>query len=136
LRDILLLQPEILLPDELGILCGCCGDTDSILRTIPSLAGVVDAVHGYQERFDGSGYPRRVSGGEIPLGAGIISIVHVMLDAMWKTRSYDFIEKLASARLGIQRGSGRRFDPEIMNIVLSMSDDVWKGLDAKAQLVH
>lgn len=40
--------------------------TDRILRSVPGLAGYADLASSSHERLDGSGYPRRISGNDIP----------------------------------------------------------------------
>ena len=68
LRNILL-QPELLLPDELALMCQLCTDVYKMLQTIPFLADASEIGYAYAERFDGTGYPRKLKGHEIPLGS-------------------------------------------------------------------
>jgi response regulator RpfG family c-di-GMP phosphodiesterase len=135
LRDVLL-QPDKLLPDELAILCRCCDDFYGLLKSIPGLEDPAEIVYAYQECIDGSGYPRGLRGSQIPLGARIVSVVHTMMAAMWKTWTREFTDGVASARQEIQHRSGQQLDPQIVNTTLSMPEDIWEDLAAEARLVH
>lgn len=58
-----------------------------ILKTIPSMANVLDGVMHHHERMDGSGYPMQLKGDEIPLDARIIAVADVY-DALTSNRPY------------------------------------------------
>jgi len=77
-----LLKPGRLDPDAMAILRdhGRCGY--ETVRKIPSLREAAEIVHAPQERFDGTGDPRGLSGDQIPLGARIFAIAADTLDAM------------------------------------------------------
>jgi cyclic di-GMP phosphodiesterase len=107
----------------------------NILRKIPFLAEAAEIVYAHQERYDGTGYPRRLKGEEIPLGARIFSIADT-LDAMTSDRPYRAAQSFEAARREIERWSGRQFDPKIVEVFLEMPADIWEGLrrDISAQL--
>jgi response regulator RpfG family c-di-GMP phosphodiesterase len=84
---------------------------------IAFLARPAEIVLAHQQRFDGSGYPRRLAGKAIPLGARIFSVADT-LDAMTSNRPYRCALPFSAARAEIMRESGRQFDPAI-------PQDVW-----------
>jgi len=85
-----------------------------ILHEIPLLAGEgLQVVRSHHERWDGQGYPHRLAGEAIPLGARIFALADA-LDAMTTDRPYR--ERLAweNAVDEILRESGRQFDPQVV----------------------
>jgi len=48
------------------------------LRRIPFLQEAAEIVYSHHEHFDGSGFPRRLKGAEIPLGARIVSVADAL----------------------------------------------------------
>src|SRR5207244_7186591 len=64
----------------------------------------------YHERFDGKGYPDRLMGEEIPLGARIIHVADA-LDSMLTTRIYRAARPAAEALAELRRAAGTQFCP-------------------------
>ena len=75
---------------------------------------IADWVLHHHERWDGDGYPHRLRGDEIPLGARIIFVADAF-DAMTSERVYrrPFSQREALAEL--ERCSGSQFDPLIVD---------------------
>jgi response regulator RpfG family c-di-GMP phosphodiesterase len=67
----------------------------------------------HHEWWDGSGYPRGLSGWSIPLSARIVAVVDVF-DALTHRRPYKRAWTIDEARAEIRRLSGRQFDPQIV----------------------
>ena len=78
----------------------------------------------HHERFDGSGYPQGLEGEQIPLSARIFAIADT-LDAIPSERPYQRASSFESAREIIRRLSGTAFDPQVVNVFLSVREDVW-----------
>jgi len=70
-------------------------------------------IRNHHERFDGSGYPDRLSGLEIPRGARLFAVVDVF-DALVSARPYKAPMPFDMALAMIENESGRHFDPEIV----------------------
>lgn len=71
----------------------------------------------HHERWDGSGYPRGLSGGEIPL-EGRISAVADVFDASLSDRCYrSALTKEETVEI-IKDGRGGQFDPQIADVLL------------------
>jgi putative two-component system response regulator len=91
------------------------GDSGSELL---ELAATIAWTH--HERWDGSGYPRRLTGEEIPLAGRIVAVADVF-DALSSDRPYRPRLPLSEAQAWIVEGSGHAFDPDVVKaFVLSM----------------
>ena len=93
----------------------------SIVEQIEFLKSVTPVILHHHERWDGSGYPHRLSGESIPLLARILAVAD-SYDAMTTTRA--FSEKLSRshARVQLERGAGTQFDPRIVAALLEALD--------------
>jgi HD-GYP domain-containing protein (c-di-GMP phosphodiesterase class II) len=81
-----------------------------ILSTIPFLDRALDVVRHHHERWDGTGYPDGLEGGEIPLWARIFAVVDTV-DAITSDRPYRPARPLEVAMRELRDGSGEQFDP-------------------------
>ncbi|MEZ6124981.1 MAG: HD domain-containing protein [Planctomycetaceae bacterium] len=63
-----------LTPEELGILRQHAADGEAIVRKIPYLDDAAGYIRHHHERCNGSGYPDRLCGAQIPEGARIIAV--------------------------------------------------------------
>ena len=68
----------------------------------------------HHERWDGSGYPRRLRGDEIPLEGRIVAVADVF-DALSSDRPYRPRLSVEHARAAILKGSGHAFDPDVVD---------------------
>jgi diguanylate cyclase (GGDEF)-like protein len=101
---------------------------ERILAAAPDFGDAAKLVRSSHERWDGTGYPDRLTGPEIPLGARIISVCDAF-EAMTTTRPY--APQLASedAMSELVRCAGTQFDPEVVAAFASVQ------LDLHAELV-
>ena len=74
----------------------------------------------HHERWDGTGYPYKLAGSEIALGARIVSLVDAF-EVMTAARSYKKAASPTSARQELLRCAGTHFDPEIVRAFLNIS---------------
>ncbi|HEV8119364.1 MAG TPA: HD domain-containing phosphohydrolase, partial [Candidatus Polarisedimenticolia bacterium] len=79
----------------------------------------------HQERYDGEGYPQRLKGDAIPIGARIFAVVDT-LDAMTSDRPYRRALPYERARREVQRFSGTQFDPAVVEVFLSIAEGEWQ----------
>jgi cyclic di-GMP phosphodiesterase len=93
----------------------------------PFLAEPAQIVYSHHENHDGSGYPRRLRGSEIPLGARLVAIANT-LDVITSDQPYRPAQTFEAARREIQIWSGRQFDPQIVELFLSMPENIWENL--------
>ena len=90
-----------------------------IIRNLPSLDYVIPAVIGHHERWDGKGYPRRISGEDIPIAARILCIADAF-DAMISSRSYKSSYSVPYALSEIEKNAGTQFDPNLAEIFVRL----------------
>jgi len=95
-----------------------------ILDGIEPLKPASDVVLSHHERHDGGGYPRKLRGDEIPLGARIFSVTDC-LDVMTSDRPYRKALTYEEARTEITQYSGTQFDPEVVKYFLQVPLSVW-----------
>ena len=125
--DRILLKPGKLDEDEMAIMREHCQRGYEMVRKIPFLTDASEIVLSHQESFDGSGYPRALSGEQIPLGARIFAIADT-LDAITSDRPYRKGRSFAEAVEEIARCKGGQFDPEIVEVFLKMPVELWSEL--------
>lgn len=90
----------------------------NMLAKIPSLALVRPAVRGHHERWDGTGYPDRLAGEDIPLAARIVAACDAY-EAMVSPRPYRAARTTEQALDELIRNSGTQFDPRVVDAVLA-----------------
>jgi HAMP domain-containing protein len=90
----------------------------------PLVALAAEIALTHHERWDGTGYPRRLRGAEIPL-CGRITAVADVCDALLSERPYKKPWTPAQVRAFLQENSGTHFDPACVAALL----DHWRGLE-------
>lgn len=98
-----------------------------ILETVPLLTPALDVVGGHHERFDGTGYPHRLRGEEIPVTARIFAVVDA-LDAMTHNRLYRRARSVSEALDEVRKGAGTQFDPRVVEAALGLPPERWADL--------
>jgi putative two-component system response regulator len=86
----------------------------------------------HHERWDGSGYPRRLRGEQIPLSGRICAVVDVF-DAMTTERPYRVAFPWEEAIAEMREGRGRHFDPRLLDLFMDNLDEV---LEVRQRLVQ
>jgi putative two-component system response regulator len=84
-----------------------------MIKHIPFLVQAIPVVRHHHERWDGKGYPDRLAGGAIPLGARIVAIAD-SFDAMTTQQPYRAAIDLQTAYAGIIEETGKQFDPKLV----------------------
>jgi diguanylate cyclase (GGDEF)-like protein len=84
-----------------------------IISAAPSLAGAAGLVRAHHEWHDGHGYPDRLAGDAIPIGAQIICVC-AAFGAMTSNRSYRSALSDDEALDEINRGAGSQFNPLVV----------------------
>ncbi|HET9675691.1 MAG TPA: diguanylate cyclase [Gaiellaceae bacterium] len=108
--DAILLKPASLTSEEWALMQRHAEEGARIIDRLGFLGDAVPAIRHHHERFDGTGYPDRISGEEIPLGARIIHVADA-LDSMLTTRIYRAARPPADALTELRRASGSQFCP-------------------------
>lgn len=86
----------------------------------------------HHERWDGSGYPKGLSGEGIPLCARIMAVSDVF-DALISKRSYKPAYSLEDAIARLQEGAGSHFDPQIVAVFTGAEAEIRRIIDAAAE---
>ena len=86
-----------------------------ILKSMEEYSVLATYVLSHHEKWDGSGYPRKLKGESIPLFSRIISIADAY-EAMTSGRSYKKALSKEDAKNEIIKGAGTSFDPELVKV--------------------
>jgi putative nucleotidyltransferase with HDIG domain len=122
--DHILLKPEKLTDDEMGIMRKHPIYGYNLLKKFRFLEEAAEIVLSHHENFDGTGYPHKISGNEIPLGSRIFSVVDTF-DAMTTSRSYRRAISYEESINLITQSSGSQFDPDIIDVFNQIPKDDW-----------
>jgi len=87
---------------------------EKMLEPVPQLREVAKVVRNHRERFDGNGYPDRLRGDQIPVGAKVLAVVDAYT-SMLTDRPYQKPRRPQEALEEVQRYSGTQFDPVVVN---------------------
>ncbi|MEK7331096.1 MAG: HD domain-containing phosphohydrolase, partial [Candidatus Eisenbacteria bacterium] len=83
-----------------------------LLKPLEAVGAVREVVLSHHEWWDGSGYPRRLQGADIPIGARVLAVVDAY-ESMTLGRAHRGALTPAEALVEIGRLKGRQFDPEV-----------------------
>ncbi len=108
--DSILLKPASLTDEEWALMQRHADEGARIIDRLGFLGDAVPAIRHHHERWDGTGYPDRLTGEEIPLGARIIHVADA-LDSMLTTRIYRAARPAYEALLELRRAAGSQFCP-------------------------
>lgn len=95
----------------------------NILRDLKKLSHILPSVRHHHESYDGSGYPDRLSGEEIPLEARILAVAD-SFDAMSSNRPYRRRMSLMQIDEVFRKGRGQQWDPEVVDALFACRADV------------
>lgn len=82
----------------------------------------------HHEKWDGSGYPNKLRGKEIPLCARIMAAADV-LDALLSKRLYKQAWSLEDTMQEFEKQRGKHFEPCIVDAVIAIKDDINKTVE-------
>lgn len=116
---------KVSIPDDILLKRGPLDDEERGIMQRHALAGfkilsgsksaliqlAADIAYCHHERFSGGGYPRGISGRDIPIAARIVSVADVF-DALTTKRPYKEAWSFDDAFAEIETASGSQFDPE------------------------
>ncbi len=91
---------------------------EEIIKPLGFLGETIRHIRGHHESFDGSGYPDRLGGEDLPLLTKIMTVAD-SFDAMTSERTYRPPRETNKAILELKRMSGRQFDPEVVDAFAS-----------------
>ncbi len=91
--------------------------TVDIIRHVDYFRGIIPLVESHHEWYNGKGYPRKLTGENIPLGARILAIADAY-DAMTCPRPYR--PRLSNKEVvqALKKGAGTQWDPAVVDAFL------------------
>ena len=92
---------------------------EEILLGIPALAEFAPIVRAHHERFDGTGYPDRMIGDEIPLESRVIAVADAF-HAMTVPRPYRKPFAVEVALEELIANAGTQFDEDVVQVFVEM----------------
>jgi HD-GYP domain-containing protein (c-di-GMP phosphodiesterase class II) len=90
-----------------------------MLSPISFLRPALEIPYCHHERWEGTGYPRKLKGDQIPIVARIFAVVDVW-DALTSNRPYRPAWTKEQALEYIQEQSGKYFDPKVVEVFLRL----------------
>jgi putative nucleotidyltransferase with HDIG domain len=130
--DNVLLKPGPLSEEEWAVMRNHPEVGAGMLRKIEFLRGASDIVLSHHERFDGTGYPRKLKGSQIPLGARLFAVIDAY-DALTTDRAYHTSSSHTDALAMIRNSSGAHFDPAIVAFFTNIPFEELRGIARKNQ---
>jgi HD-GYP domain-containing protein (c-di-GMP phosphodiesterase class II) len=136
--DAILKKNGPLTPEERAVINKHPEYSWSILRLLPGLeTASLYALH-HHESFDGTGYPAKLKGTDIPTVSRIVSVID-SYDAMTSNRCYRKGLPHEEAVRRLLTGSGTQFDPDIVNIFVPLAelerDDIFAAVGTSSNAV-
>jgi PAS domain S-box-containing protein len=120
--DSILLKPGSLTDDEWQIMRQHPMYAYNLLNRIDYLKPALDIPYAHHEKWDGSGYPRKLKGEAIPLSARIFAVIDVW-DALSSNRPYRPAWEKDSIIQYLNDQSGKHFDPQVIQAFLQLLDN-------------
>lgn len=126
--DAILLKPAKLTPEEFEIIkthpalgVESLRSVEKRLQSHPLILLGIQIIESHHEKWDGTGYPKGLTGEAIPLAARIVALADVY-DALTSRRSYRLAFFHNQARKIILDGRGKHFDPALVDCFLALED--------------
>ena len=85
----------------------------SMLENIPGFDTISDIIRAHHEKWDGTGYPKRLKGQNIPIGARIVAVANYY-DRNLNPCTQHWQKTHADAIIELQNKAGLDFDPAIV----------------------
>jgi hypothetical protein len=120
--DSVLLNPDKLTDEELGQMHEHTKYAYDLLAHIPYLHKALDIPYCHHEKWDGTGYPRRLKGTEIPLSARIFSVADAY-DELISDHPHRGAWPEEQALAYISERAGTEFDPAVVEAFVRLAEE-------------
>ena len=117
--DAILNKPGPLTQDEWVLMRTHPAVGASILAAVEPLRDLVPIVRTHHERYDGNGYPERLSGDEIPIEAHIVAAADAF-EVIVSRRAYKQAQTIDFACAELERCRGTQFHPRVVDAFLAV----------------
>ena len=128
--DCILLKPGKLTPEEFDVIKTHTTEGARLIKECfagverPEYVEMAETVaRSHHEKWNGTGYPEKLAGEEIPLPARIVAVADVY-DALRSVRCYKLPMPAEEARSIILEGKGAHFDPDVVDAFMNIVDQV------------
>jgi len=91
----------------------------ALLMSMEYLQGAAQLIRSHHERYDGLGYPDKLKGDAIPLGARILAVVNEY-DALQRGNLATTRYSTSQAREFLLTNKGKRYDPQVVDAYLAL----------------
>jgi len=132
IADAILLKPGRLNEAEVAIMRGHVRQGEDIVTGVGWLDGANAVVAGHHEKWDGTGYPRRLAGDQIIIGARIFAVADVF-DALCSKRPYKEAMSFDAAMAVLVGETGTHFDPAVMDVFLPLAREIHDRLESSSE---
>ena len=89
-----------------------------LLKPITLWEDVLPLIHAHHERWDGKGYPRGLTGEEVPVGARVIAVADAF-DAMTRSSPHGHHRTPEQGLAELKAFAGTQFDPKIVSLFVA-----------------
>ena len=120
--DSILHKPDTLTEEEWGIMRKHPQFAHDMLSPIEYLRPALAIPYSHHEKWDGTGYPRNITGEEIPMSARLFAIADVW-DALTSNRPYRDAWTAEQALAYIREQSGKHFDPQVVDLFFQVIEE-------------
>jgi response regulator RpfG family c-di-GMP phosphodiesterase len=94
---------------------------ETTLMALDDMQPLMPIIRGHHERWDGSGFPDRLAGETIPIGARIVAVADAF-DYLQHGIMTDAHLSAQEARILMGHGRGSQFDPQIIEVFLQLTE--------------
>ena len=126
--DNILLKDSKLTDDEYSQIKNHPSIGAHILSNATIFSDIIPIVKHHHEKYDGSGYPSRLKGNDIPYLARIAAVADTF-DAMTSVRPYRHALPLEVVKEEFKKFSGIQFDPEITEVFLDILENDYEKIE-------
>jgi HD-GYP domain-containing protein (c-di-GMP phosphodiesterase class II) len=130
--DAILLKPGKLDDAEFVIMRTHVDQGEAIVTGMGWLDGANEVVAAHHEKWNGSGYPRKLSGEAIPLAARIFAVADVF-DALCSKRPYKEPMGFDAAMAILENDTGIHFDPTVMTAFRTIAAEIFDRLANRSE---
>jgi len=133
IRDSILLKQDMLTADEFDEMKKHTVYGEEIIAKLEQMAGeqiaylqcAKDIVSSHHEKFDGTGYPRALTGEDIPLAGRIMAIADGY-DALTTKRPYKRALSHDETKSIMKKGCGSHYDPVVFNAFINVEQQFYE----------